>query len=178
MRASQFVLLAFVFASLPLSAQAVEKEGRQAMSIGTELNEFSGSFGVGANFTSPYYFENSFAVRITFNQAWLPATVGTEQTWYGFQVLRVGLVGGSIMKDMMRMYGVGGLLVGFPNSAFSSSTVVGGFGAFGFEFISGHSVNYFIELGALGTGAQAEKVAGQPIYLNGFQSTVGFRYSL
>jgi hypothetical protein len=36
-------------------------------------------------------------------------------------------------------------------------------------------VSYFIELGGVGTGANADKVTGNPIYSNGFLISVGFR---
>ena len=40
------------------------------------------------------------------------------------------------------------------------------------------SINYFIELGGVGTGAKADKIAFKPIYSNGFLIDVGFRVCL
>jgi hypothetical protein len=36
-------------------------------------------------------------------------------------------------------------------------------------------VSYFIELGGIGVGANADKVPGKPIYSNGFLISVGVR---
>jgi hypothetical protein len=40
----------------------------------------------------------------------------------------------------------------------------------------GPGINYFIELGAVGTGAKADKLPTNPIYSNGFLMSVGFRF--
>ena len=39
-------------------------------------------------------------------------------------------------------------------------------------------MNYFIEMGGVGTGAIAEKSIGKPIYSNGFLLSVGLRVNL
>ncbi|HEY5825345.1 MAG TPA: hypothetical protein VIT44_13315, partial [Cyclobacteriaceae bacterium] len=60
----------------------------------------------------------------------------------------------------------------------SEQFVFGGYGLFGFEFFMHSSSNYFIELGGIGTGARADKIASQPIYSNGFLISTGFRLNL
>jgi hypothetical protein len=39
-------------------------------------------------------------------------------------------------------------------------------------------VSYFTELGGTGTGARADKLPGAPMLANGFNVTVGFRWTL
>jgi hypothetical protein len=55
---------------------------------------------------------------------------------------------------------------------------LGALGAFGFEFFFSQDRNagYFIELGGVGTGAEADAIPGDPIYANGFLANVGVRY--
>ena len=53
---------------------------------------------------------------------------------------------------------------------------MGGYGLFGFEFFMNSRNNYFIEIGGVGTGAVADKVANSPIYSNGLLINVGFRH--
>ena len=73
----------------------------------------------------------------------------------------------------------GGILTILPNSDFSSqSSIFGGYGLFGFEFKPIPKFAYFIELGGAGTGATADKIAGKPIYSNGFLTCVGLRLKL
>ena len=63
-----------------------------------------------------------------------------------------------------------------PNSDFSSkSLVLGGYGLFGFEFKIAPRFAYFIELGAVGTGATADKIESKPVYSNGFLTNVGLK---
>lgn len=40
------------------------------------------------------------------------------------------------------------------------------------------SSNYFIEIGAVGTGAKADEVVNEPIYSNGLTISTGFRLNL
>jgi hypothetical protein len=55
---------------------------------------------------------------------------------------------------------------------------MGGYGLFGFEFFFTKFGNYFIEIGAVGTGAKADKVASKPIYSNGLTVSTGMRFIL
>jgi len=53
--------------------------------------------------------------------------------------------------------------------------VLGGYGLFGFEFKIAPRFAYFIELGAVGTGATADKIESKPVYSNGFLTSVGLK---
>ena len=70
----------------------------------------------------------------------------------------------------------GAILVGAPSDLSSTEVNVGGLGGFGFEFLIGRYSSYFVELGALGTGATADKLVDSPIFANGFLITVGSRF--
>ena len=55
---------------------------------------------------------------------------------------------------------------------------LGAVGAFGFEFFftQGRRGSYFIELGGVGTAAEADKLDRSPVFANGFMTNVGVRY--
>lgn len=154
-----------------------------ATSIGYLLNADNGDFAVGMAVTSPWVFGSSVAVQAAAMQSWymhgVDADTGDED-WMPFTSYKLGLMGGSLTASgQIRMYGAGGILVVLPNRHVSEKRVhSGGYGAFGLEFLSGRSLNYYIELGANGVGTRADKLAGKPIYGNGFSSTVGLRYYL
>ncbi|MEO0332135.1 MAG: hypothetical protein AAF223_10680, partial [Bacteroidota bacterium] len=78
--------------------------------------------------------------------------------------------------DFARLYGEGGIILLLPSDTFSAErTELGGYGLFGFEFYLKNNANYFIEIGGVGTGAQADKVPNKPIYSNGLLISTGFR---
>lgn len=103
-----------------------------------------------------------------------------EITWTPYTNFTLGLVGvGGTISDWARFYGEGGLILILPAEGFSSETSeLGGYGLFGFEFFMNSHINYYIELGATGTGARADKLAFNPIYSNGFLVQTGFRIVL
>ena len=104
-----------------------------------------------------------------------------ETTWSPYGTYQLGVIGvGGMAGGFARFYGEGGVVLITPSSDFSnSSTEIGGYGLFGFEFFMSSDpdvpVSYFIELGGIGSGAKADKVFGSPIYSNGFLISVGFR---
>lgn len=168
-----------------LKAQIVSTEKptpHTHMAIGFNLSDVQGSFGYGLNVTSPYFLNNSVAVRASANFHWLQHLKPSlaETTWTPFTAYKLGLAGGmGMLNNAMRFYGEGGVMLIVPNKDFSSKTsVMGGYGVFGFEFFVTEHLNYFLELGGSGSGATADKVAGKPIYFNGFLSNVGLRVSL
>jgi hypothetical protein len=94
--------------------------------------------------------------------------------------MTLGMVGVSgVVRNFLRLYGEGGVIMLLPSSEFSNeSNVMGGYGVFGFEFHMDRANNYFIEIGGVGTGATAEKIPTNPIYSNGFTISVGYRLVL
>ncbi len=170
------VLFCLMFGISELKAQDV----RTNSGIGFQLNQFQNDFGMGLNYTSPYFANKQIAVRLRGNFMYNEHVENAETVWSPYANGSVGMVSSSgIIGNFMRLYGEGGVIVLFPNAAFSSETTeFGGYGLFGFEFFMADRNNYFIEIGGIGTGANADKVVNKPIYSNGLMLSTGFRIHL
>ncbi|MCB0480288.1 MAG: hypothetical protein KDC83_02605 [Flavobacteriales bacterium] len=163
-----------------------QKSKSNQFSFGMKLVNVQDDFGMGLDFTSPYFVYNSLAVRlntlIQFHDHFDPTL--KEDTWSPYFVSRLGLVGvGGRPAPFLRLYGEGGAVVGVPSSNISNEGVfMGGYGLFGFEmFMSaneGEVASYYIELGATGAGARGDLLLNNPIYYNGFSIGTGFRFYL
>lgn len=180
----RFFHVATTFTLLAASALAHASDDRyDASSVGFVMNSGNGDFNTGIAVTSPWFLGSSIAMQATAMRSWYMHGVDEisgEERWMPYSSYKLGLLGGSMTANgFMRMYGAGGLLYIAPNNKISDKTnVLGSYGAFGFEFFSGRSLNYYIELGANGISAHADKLPGKPLYSNGFSSTVGLRYYL
>jgi hypothetical protein len=185
------IVSAFAFFALVASAPHARAQAAAARTdhaaVGFALAGGPSTFGTGVVVTSPWLGASSLAVQAAAYKSWFTRAVGhdddsgeAEETWSPFATYKLGIAAGSVVAGgNVRMYGVGGLLYLRPNAAFSTAkSVTGGYGAFGFEFLSAKALNFYLELGANGVGARAEKVPGRPLYANGFTTTVGFRYYL
>lgn len=150
------------------------------LDIGFNVSQYQKDFGVGLHFRSPYFIMQSVAIKVGANIQWLENFNGTETTWTLYQNFQLGIRSRSAMvSDNIFIYGEGGVLTILPNRDFSyQSAVFGGYGLFGFEFRPIQQFAYFIELGGVGTGATADKMASKPIYSNGFLSNAGIRIKL
>ena len=148
--------------------------------IGFSICQYQKDFGISLHWISPYFMWKSLAIKAGVNLLWFENFNGTETTFTPYQNIQVGMRGRSaLVSHNISIYGEGGILIILPNSDFSSETTVfGGFGVFGFEFRIMPRFAYFIELGGVGTGATADKIAGKPIYSNGFLTNVGLKIGL
>ena len=148
--------------------------------LGGQLTQHQQDFGLGLQLTSPFFVGNSLALRLRGNLMWNQHVQDQETTWSPYSNVSLGLVGaGQQIGNSIRLYGEGGIVLLFPSGEFSDeSLVLGGYGVFGFEFFMAKFINYYIELGGIGTGATANLVPNKPIYSNGFLINVGFRYVL
>lgn len=157
-----------------MSATAQEKNN---LGLGLSLNQFQHDFGIGIHLISPYFANNSVAVRLGANVQWLQHVDKNHTTWTSYQNIQLGIRGRQpILDNRLFIYGEGGPVLLLPNADFSSEPAVfGGYGLLGFEFKASSSFGFFMELGAMGTGATADKVPAKPIYSNGFTSSTGFR---
>ena len=158
---------------------AQEKPLNSKMALGFHLNQNQQDFGFGLQATSPYFANQKVAVRLRGSLMWNQHVNNDNLTvWSPYSNVSLGVVGvGGEIADFIRLYGEGGVVLLFPNSDFSSnSSQLGGYGLFGFEFYMSSNNSYFIEIGGIGTGAVADKVATNPIYSNGMLINVGFRY--
>lgn len=176
------LITVFTLAATTASAES-PNDRYDATSVGFVLNGGNGDFSTGIGVTSPWFLGSRLAVQAAAFQSWYMHGIDEktgEEEWMPYTSYKLGLMGGSVtVGGFMRMYGAGGLLYILPNKKISEKkSVTGSYGAFGFEFLSGRNLNYFIELGTNGTSAIADKLPGKPLYSNGFSNTVGFRYYL
>lgn len=176
-----FFISLFIATALLISHSSLGQESPSTKtSFGFNLGQYSRDFGVGATITSPYFFKGYAAVRLRANLMFYEHPLNQEITWTPYSNFTLGFVGvGGTISDFARLYGEGGFIFIMPGNEFSSSTSeIGGYGLFGFEFFMNPHMNYYIELGGVGSGATADKVALKPIYSNGFLIQTGFRVFL
>lgn len=159
---------------------AEEPTLKNGFQIGFQLSQNQNDFGFGLNITSPLLAHQSLGFRLKSNMMFYEHVDSGAYTWSPYTNVSVGIIGiGGHIANRIRLYGEGGFLLIFPSPAFSSETTnFGGYGNFGFEFFMTNSFNYFIEIGGIGSGATADKVAFSPIYSNGLSINVGFRITL
>ena len=159
-------------------AEAQEERMSNKAGAGFHLNQYQNDFGLGLNLTSPYFASNRIALRLRGNVMFHQHPKDNETTWSPYSNVSLGLIGvGGIGGEFVRLYGEGGIIGLFPSSEFSAETFVfGGYGLFGFEFYMDYGINYYIEIGGIGTGANADKILTSPIYSNGLLISVGFRF--
>jgi hypothetical protein len=174
----------------PASAHGAPAEGadtagqNNGFSLGMNLHRFQDDFGMSLIVGTPTLFGDSTRFTVGGGIAWYPyreLSDGTEVwEWYGHT--RAVVEGGGRIEGLpLRLYGVGGLILLLTPDRLASRPVhPGGYGGFGFEFYMPRAgrdgpVSYLVELGGIGTGAQADNAIGTPIFANGFLVTVGMR---
>ena len=167
-------ILVLIHSTLQTIAQQTPNTG---FSVGFHLGQYQDDFNVGLNFTSPYFAGDYMAVRLRTNLMYHQHIDGLSTTWSPYANLSLGLIGvGGVIAERIRIYGEGGVVTIFPSSEFSNESFeLGGYGLFGFEFFMSEFMNYFLEVGAVGTGARADRLAFNPIYSNGLLISSGFR---
>lgn len=133
---------------------------------------------MGLNFTSPYY-SNRIALRLRANLQYLEYIPANENayTWNPYGNATLGaVVKHNVISNVLNVYSEGGAIALFPSGTFSNKKAsLGGYGVLGVELMVG-GLSYFFEMGGVGTGAQAEKASGKPIYSNGFIMSSGLHF--
>jgi hypothetical protein len=186
------IALSFLLAlGLALNAQSTSedksvKDRSNKFGFGFKLQQVDQDYGIGMDFTSPYFAKGNMAVRLNvlFHYHEHYSLDLNENTWTPYVVSKLGFIGvGGRPVSFLRLYGEGGALMGIPSTEFSSGDLFfGGYGHFGFEFFMSNSsrevASYYIELGGVGSGGRADKLFGNPIYHNGFSIGTGFRFYL
>jgi hypothetical protein len=108
-------------------------------------------------------------------------SAGADWERYGYGSISL-LAGITSPTPTTSLYGKAGIVGVVPTDDVAEDYDVGfgALGAFGFEFFFSEqrTGSYFIELGGVGTGAEADALGGEPIYANGFLANVGVRYYL
>lgn len=173
-------IMVFVMVGLTGTAGAQQSEINNDVNLGIQLSQFQQDFGSGITLTSPWFAQQRIAVRARSHLMFHEHVHEQETTWTPYLNATLGVAGktGSI-GDSILLYGEGGVIGLFPSDEFSSESFeFGGYGLFGFEFYMDSDSNYFIEIGAVGTGANADEVVNEPIYSNGLTISTGFRLHL
>lgn len=170
-------LLLLLLAGLLSAKVAQAQTNSNKIQIGSNISQYQKDFGIGLHVISPYFMRGAVAIKAGTNMQWFENSNGTKTTWTTYQNIQLGLRWRSKpVTQNIWVYGEGGPFIILPNSDFSSKgSALGGYGLFGFEFKLGPGFGYFIELGGVGTGATADKIADKPIYSNGFFTNVGIR---
>ncbi len=168
-----------VFTLISLGVYAQNNELNKNFGLGFQLVQYQNDFGLGFNMTSPYFLYNRLAAVAKGNLMWNEHIDNSaETTWSNYSNVSLGIkVFSGNVGQHIRLYGEGGVLIIQPSSSFSSkNSELGGYGLFGFEFFMNEHGNYFIEIGGIGTGAVADKIALKPFYSNGLLLSTGFRF--
>lgn len=163
-----------------ISASLFAQSKTNSIAVGFHISEVQNDYGVGLDLISPYFLNDVLAVKIGGTLSWLEHVANAETMWTPYLNMQVGMRSRHfIIENKLSIYGEGGSMVLFPNSDFSSQTVIfGGYGLFGFEFQSNKKFGFYFEMGGAGANATADKIDNKPIYSNGFLTNVGFRILL
>lgn len=174
--------LTLILALLCLMYQFAMAEKGNNLSLSYEIGRLDNDFYIGGTVTSPYFIYNAVAVKAGGGLVFRPGVLDgqSSEEWYTYALVKFGLVGANLINDYIRTYGEGGILFAFPNEQFSSEEYqFGGYGLWGFEFfmngITDSWISYYIEIGGIGTGAIANRMITDPLYLNGFFTQVGVK---
>jgi hypothetical protein len=175
-----FIVLFLVAGCLTGFAQEAEpresdKTPRTTVSVSPVITSHQNDFGFGFELMSPSFAGGALAVSVSGKMNYL-ATADWKPYFSG----EISLISGLFAPaPTHRLYGKAGLVAVLPTDDVSDDDMIlGALGAFGFEFFftEERGGSYFIELGGVGTGAEAENVPGSPVYANGFLTNVGVRY--
>lgn len=152
-----------------------ERSPRTTFSLAPVISSYQNDFGFGLELTSPSFAGGALAVSAAGRMHYL-ATADWEPYFSGEISLLSGLFAPA---PTHRLYGKAGVVTLFPSDEVSDDDMIfGALGAFGFEFFftDERRGSYFVELGGVGIGAEADELPGAPVYANGFMTNVGVRY--
>jgi len=141
------------------------------------LTEMQGDFGLGFQIESPSFLHDAITIKLRANQMFLSYDLEGKNQWGPYWHSSVGISSNPVnISERVALYGEGGASFIIPNSDFSTSdSEWAGYGLFGFNFHFAPQFCYFLEAGASGSGAKAEKSDNQRFYANGFIVNVGFK---
>lgn len=181
MKRFNILLITIIVSTLTLNTRVNGNDLNRGFGFGFQLNQYQKDFGLGLNVTSPLFLKGYVGVRLRANLMFNENVQDlSNSVWSAYSNISLGLIGISgMVGESIRLYGEGGIVGILPSDEFSSeSFVLGGYGIFGFEFFMSHFNNYFIEIGAVGSGAREDENLTQPIYSNGLIICTGFRFYL
>lgn len=172
------IILISILLTVHFSLKAQKEELNTGFGIGYQLVQYQQDFGFGINAVSPYFANKRIGIRLKTNLMYNQNVIDGLSDWTPYGNVSLGVIGvAGKVSERIRLYGEGGFIALLPANEFSSTNFeFGGYGLFGFEFFFNKGGNYFIEIGGVGIGATADKVATQPIYSNGLTISTGIRF--
>lgn len=179
------LIVSFLFSALAFAepeSPIVDYSSR--FSFGLDIDSFANNYGIGISLGSPAFADDTMHVQLSANVAWAEGVANGYSTdsWNSYGLFRVGLYGGHFISNLpIRIYGGFGFAMTALAPSLSTSNVgLGGYGLSGVEFFLNptRSRAFTIELGGMGTGATADKMAASPSYANGFTIAWGYKYYL
>jgi len=173
-------------ATVPSMAVTLDEDSQDTPSrfaVGFDVDSYSNNFGGGITLFSPHFFNDHMWIQFTGDIAWVQGVANgtTLTTWSPYGLFKLGLMAGRFLENTpIRIYGGGGIVLVTLANNVSNSSAVGGYGVAGVEFLVNRdrSKALFIELGGMGTGAQADKMVNAPLYANGFSVSWGYKFYL
>jgi len=180
MKKASILAFTLIIGAIVLNAQTQDKLINNGYGFGFQLDQYEKDFGLGVSITSPYIIDDKIAFRLRTNLMFNENIQNVITTWTPYSNVSFGCVGiGGMVGDYIRLYGEGGIIGLLPSNKFSTDKfVLGGYGLFGFEFFMNNNINYFIEIGGIGTGATEDIIVTKPIYSNGLLISAGLRVHL
>jgi hypothetical protein len=167
------------------SNQAIRHAGA---SLGFSIQRIADDLAVGGQASTPAFLRHMLRFTGAGGVAWYPHATDSagQEAWKPFGHARLTLEIGppDFVGAPLRPYGFAGAQVLFlPDSLSSESIAVGAVGGFGFELEIRYPreppgtdpVSFFVELGATGNAARADRLADHPAIANGFVMTAGLR---
>ena len=149
--------------------------------IGLAVGHYSFDPGIMANVTTPYFFNNKFALRVAGGVRWSEYYLAETNNSTYYSSMQAGVLYYIAQEDQVRVYTELGFNIVFPNAVFSDKEKVTGMhGLLGLDFFTysrgEFGMVYFIEAGYSANPAKAEKLEGQPTYTNGLMAVTGLRF--
>lgn len=151
---------------------------QRILGVGIGMNQAVSDYGMGINLTSPLIVQR-IQLRLSANIQGLqgvPASADRARL-YGYENIRLGVIGKpKYVADRVIIYGEGGPGV-LINSARVTTKKMNllGYGVIGGEYLLRNKLWIYLEGGGIGSGAEADKLIGKPMYATGLFFGMGLR---
>lgn len=174
----KLVLAFMVFA---LSANIKAQETPKKMSFGIHVNRQQNNFGYGVNIGTGNILKSQLQFKVKANMSFIEnANDPLKTTWNSFYNFNAGFAWQpSTQQNFINPYvEVGGAAVLTCFKFTEEKIHFGPYALAGFDVNIYKNSTIFFEMGAIYTGAMAERLINNPTYISGFLSTAGWRYNL
>jgi len=172
------LVLTIIICALSINSNA--QEASKKISIGIHVNRQQDNFGYGVNIGSGNIFNTPFHLNIKANMSFIENTNDPlKTTWNSFYNFNTGFAWTpSFQQNFISPYlEVGGTAVLTCFKFTSEKIHFGPYALAGFDINTHNNSSLFFEMGAIYTGAIAERLVNRPTYVSGFLTTVGWRYN-